>query len=964
MNRTSRPEIFPLAEKTDVRPLQASVYCFPRKDPPLSRFAAWRSCLRALSMIAVLGWLGTASPASGEYPLAAKGVEQFITGLNLPWVKYGLDFGESAFGHFGLSSDCSQGFRPERFPQSDGVISCERSQEQVLSGSYSLELQVDIAGNDPDLPPNGEVVTDLQDIAHVPRDYSVDLDGETVTAWVFVSAGHEGESPRSNFLQVFVKDASPGVIGLYGEKVNIPTAGGWLEVGLEVGPDTADFDPTRIRLIGVKVGIGEGSSAEIVDSIYIDRIESSHPDIAFDFEGPSRAAIDAGRLTGAGVRTLRWFVFADGRASPEFDEGNFVVGLDDEFLRDFGELLELAGEYGFKVVPVLFDFLLCGEPEELNGVQLFGRTDLITDPERRQSFLANALGPLLDRYGGAPEILAWEVMNEPEWCLSDLIFPSGITRPSELPPDGAATVNEMRGFVGRIAEFIHDHPATEDPWVTLGSASESFLDPWSDTGLDLCQFHLYNCDGCLDEGLPLPPMHECLLGEFAARETLTDRSVFWYLEDTCAGGYAGAMPWSWRGRDSVSPIGLEEQQVLLDDFAEFLATSTCPRLSPDPCDSDPTLLCLNSERFVVEVEWRDFQGGTGGGQLVPFRSDDSGLFWFFDPDNWEMLVKVLDGCGINDRFWVFAAATTNVEYTLRVTDRLTGSSKSYFNPLGRSAPAITDTDAFATCGGSSLTAGPSARLEVLGMRDEPRRRNLEPGAPKQADDCPPGPADMCLNNGRFRVAVDWRAFVGGTGSGRVVRFGSDDSGLFWFFDPDNWEMLVKVLDGCDINNRYWVFSAATTNVGYTLRVTDTETDTVQKYDNRLGRAAAAITDTDAFATCPPPPPEPSVVIDSPIGGEVGLTVTFRWHILNPEPGEVYRYQVRLDKGSNACDNSIEQAFDAGTETCLRVDLSPRFFSNARPDLAILATNSKGEVLCQRGERFEVDPSLSPSPPCP
>ena len=33
-----------------------------------------------------------------------------------------------------------------------------------------------------------------------------------------------------------------------------------------------------------------------------------------------------------------------------------------------------------------------------------------------------------------------------------------------------------------------------------------------------------------------------------------------------------------------------------------------------------------------------------------------------------MLIKVLDGCTVNNRFWVFAAATTNFEYRLRVTD--------------------------------------------------------------------------------------------------------------------------------------------------------------------------------------------------------------------------------------------------------------------------------------------------------
>jgi hypothetical protein len=80
--------------------------------------------------------------------------------------------------------------------------------------------------------------------------------------------------------------------------------------------------------------------------------------------------------------------------------------------------------------------------------------------------------------------------------------------------------------------------------------------------------------------------------------------------------------------------------------------------------------------------------------VVPFGSNDSGLLYFFDEDNVEMLVKVIDACGFNGHFWVFAAATTNVEYTLRVRDTDDDRVETYFNPLGIASPAITDTAAF------------------------------------------------------------------------------------------------------------------------------------------------------------------------------------------------------------------------------------------------------------------------------
>lgn len=115
------------------------------------------------------------------------------------------------------------------------------------------------------------------------------------------------------------------------------------------------------------------------------------------------------------------------------------------------------------------------------------------------------------------------------------------------------------------------------------------------------------------------------------------------------------------------------------------------------CVDNATTLCLNRGRFEVKVTWRNFVDEIGDGQSVDSRTDDSGLFWFFGAKNWEVLVKVLDACDLADRYWVFFAATTNVEYTLTVTDTSTGESKTYFNPLGNLAQSVTDTDAFATC---------------------------------------------------------------------------------------------------------------------------------------------------------------------------------------------------------------------------------------------------------------------------
>ena len=137
----------------------------------------------------------------------------------------------------------------------------------------------------------------------------------------------------------------------------------------------------------------------------------------------------------------------------------------------------------------------------------------------------------------------------------------------------------------------------------------------------------------------------------------------------------------------------------MEDGFRFLVGHAYP-VRP-ACQPSDTVLCLGGGRFAVEVAWRDFADGEGSGHVVEATSEDSGMFWFFDQDNWEMLVKVLDGCAINGHYWVLAAATTDVEYTLTVTDVHTDETRTYSNPLGVSSPAITDTTAFATCDAAS-----------------------------------------------------------------------------------------------------------------------------------------------------------------------------------------------------------------------------------------------------------------------
>ncbi|MEM6701696.1 MAG: Calx-beta domain-containing protein [Acidobacteriota bacterium] len=283
-------------------------------------------------------------------------------------------------------------------------------------------------------------------------------------------------------------------------------------------------------------------------------------------------------------------------------------------------------------------------------------------------------------------------------------------------------------------------------------------------------------------------------------------------------------------------------------------TTFSPEIAPFVCASDATGVCLNNQRFRVTAGWQDFEGTNGDGQAVGLTSD-TGYFWFFDEANVEVVVKVLDACAVNNHYWVFAAGLTNTEVNLQVDDSVAGLSKTYFNRLNNDFTPVLDTSAFATCDVSGRPEETAAEgLERLS--DELRsaqRAAAELGLTASSSEsseavCASSDTSLCLNQNRFEAAVSWQTSQGTSGDGQAVGLTSD-TGYFWFFDEQNVELVVKVLDACDVFGRYWVFAAGLTDVGAQLSVVDSANNASRSYENPLGTAFTPVIDTDAFA-CP------------------------------------------------------------------------------------------------------------------
>lgn len=258
-----------------------------------------------------------------------------------------------------------------------------------------------------------------------------------------------------------------------------------------------------------------------------------------------------------GFFAVRWFLLGDGTmfgvdaqkpvlepsAGWTMDE---VPSLPSGFLDDFSYLLERCAIAGIQLLPSLVDFHFAfpGQPVPgSDGIVKSGRSALLCDEEKRETFLQNTLAPLLEASADFPDVIyAWEVINEPEWCTSAPEYPL-----SGVDPRKPVRRDQMRAFITRAATLINEARFLS----TVGFAYYDSLRRWDSPGMGLTlhQFHYYGEPAQIPPHV-FDPRWPLIIGEFATAphrpwpELGARQDVEARLQHVAQKGYPAAFLWS------------------------------------------------------------------------------------------------------------------------------------------------------------------------------------------------------------------------------------------------------------------------------------------------------------------------------------------------------------------------------------------------------------------------------------
>lgn len=321
--------------------------------------------------------------------------------------------------------------------------------------------------------------------------------------------------------------------------------------------------------------------------IFVSGINMAWMDFAHDLDRFNESQFEATMqdISQAGGNATRWWIHVNGTGTPTFS-GDSVSGISQTAINNFATAMDIAAEYGIVVSVCLWSFDMLNTDQNSSAI-ITRNQNFLNSASLTQTYIDNALIPLVNATRNHPAILCWEIFNEPEG-MTPL---GGWSHTADVP------MTTIQRFVNQCAGAIHRTDTTAKvscgSWNSIAvsynteinyNAQNYYADSNliaiggdSDGYLDFYQVHFY------PEWSPEreSPFHNpysyyqidkpLVIGEFSAHgiirvpgqrfscetELTPDESYRWLIEN----GYGGGLSWTYTNHDGHG--GLDDVRNVL-----------------------------------------------------------------------------------------------------------------------------------------------------------------------------------------------------------------------------------------------------------------------------------------------------------------------------------------------------------------------------------------------------------------